>query len=73
MQVLAIAGGVQAIYEPSTVALLLGLGLAKLNLRYALLTTVVFVTGIVVGVPFSALAVELAIQRRLFFSFRSNG
>ena len=59
VQVLAIAGGLQAIYQPSTVPLVLGLGQAKLNLRYALLTTTVAVVGITAGVPFSPLAVAL--------------
>jgi PST family polysaccharide transporter len=59
VQVLAIAGAFQAIYEPSTVPLVLGLGHAKLNLRYALLTTSVAVIGITIGVPFSPLAVAV--------------
>ena len=59
VQVLAIAGAFQAIYEPSTVPLVLGLGHAKLNLRYAMLTTTVAVIGISVGVPFSPLAVAV--------------
>jgi len=57
VQVLAIAGAFQAVYEPSTVPLVLGLGHAKLNLRYALLTTSVAVVGITIGVPFSPLGV----------------
>jgi PST family polysaccharide transporter len=59
VQVLAIAGGLQAIYQPSTVPMLLGLGHAKLNLRLALLTTAVAILGITIGIPFSPLAVAL--------------
>ena len=59
VQVLAVAGAFQAIYEPSTVPLVLGLGNAKLNLRYALLSTTVAVIGISAGVPFSPLAVAV--------------
>jgi len=59
VQVLAVAGAAQAVYEPSTVALVIGLGHARLNLRYALLTTSVAVVGITIGVPFGPLAVAL--------------
>jgi O-antigen/teichoic acid export membrane protein len=58
-QVLAMVGAVQAIYRPSTTPLVLGLGHAALNLRYALLTTAVSVVGIVAGIPFSPLAVAV--------------
>jgi O-antigen/teichoic acid export membrane protein len=59
VQVLAIAGAFQAIYEPSTHALVVGMGHAKLYLRYRLLTTSVAVVGITIGVPFSPLAVAV--------------
>ena len=59
VQVLAIVGAVQAIYHPSTTPLVLGLGHAALNLRYALLTTAVSTAGIVAGVPFGPLAVAV--------------
>jgi O-antigen/teichoic acid export membrane protein len=59
VQVLAIAGAFQAIYEPSTHALVVGLGHAKLYLRYTLLATSVAVVGITIGVPFSPLAVAV--------------
>ena len=59
VQVLAIAGAIQAIYQPSTVPMILGLGHAGLTLRYALLTTGVALIGIVAGVPFSPLAVAI--------------
>ena len=59
VQVLAIAGAVQAIYQPSTVPLILGLGHAKLALRLSLLYNAVFIAGIVVGIPYSPLAVAV--------------
>jgi O-antigen/teichoic acid export membrane protein len=59
VQVLAMAGAVQAIYQPSTTPLVLGLGHAALNLRYALLTTVVSTAGIVAGLPFGPLGVAV--------------
>jgi O-antigen/teichoic acid export membrane protein len=59
VQVLAIAGAFQAIYEPSTHPLVVGLGHARLYLRYTLLTTSVAVAGITIGVPFSPLAVAV--------------
>jgi len=59
VQVLAIAGALQAIYQPSTGPLLLGLGHAVLNLRYAWLTTVVATVGIVAGLPFGPLGVAI--------------
>jgi O-antigen/teichoic acid export membrane protein len=59
VQVLAMAGAVQAIYQPSTTPLVLGLGHAALNLRYALLTTVVSTAGIVAGLPFGPLEVAI--------------
>jgi PST family polysaccharide transporter len=59
IQVLAIAGALQAIYEPSTIPLVLGLGHAKLNLRYAWLRTVVSIVGIVAGLPFGPLGVAV--------------
>jgi PST family polysaccharide transporter len=59
VQVLAIAGALQAIYQPSTHPLVVGLGHAKLYVRYTLLTTGVSVVGITIGVPFSPLAVAV--------------
>jgi O-antigen/teichoic acid export membrane protein len=59
VQVLAMAGAVQAIYRPSTTPLVLGLGHAALNLRYALLTTAVSTAGIVAGLPFGPLGVAV--------------
>jgi PST family polysaccharide transporter len=59
VQVLAIAGALQAIYQPSTAPLVLGLGHAKLNLRYAWLTTVVATVGIVAGLPFGPFGVAV--------------
>jgi PST family polysaccharide transporter len=59
VQVLAMAGAVQAIYQPSTTPLVLGLGHAGLNLRYALLTTALSTAGIVAGLPFGPLAVAV--------------
>jgi O-antigen/teichoic acid export membrane protein len=58
-QVLAIAGALQAIYQPSTGPLILGLGHAKLNLRYAWLTTIVAAVGIVAGLPFGPFGVAV--------------
>jgi O-antigen/teichoic acid export membrane protein len=59
VQVLAIAGALQAVYQPSTAPLVLGLGHAALNLRYALLTTAMTTIGIVAGVPFGPLGVAV--------------
>lgn len=59
VQVLAIAGAVQAIYQPSTGPFLLGLGHAKLNLRYAWLTAIVATVGIVAGLPFGPFGVAV--------------
>jgi O-antigen/teichoic acid export membrane protein len=59
VQVLAMAGAVQAIYRPLTTPLVLGLGHAALNLRYAVLTTAVLTAGIVVGLPFGPLGVAV--------------
>jgi O-antigen/teichoic acid export membrane protein len=59
VQVLAIVGAVQAIYQPSTTPLVLGLGHAALILRYALLTTAVATAGIVAGLPFGPLGVAV--------------
>lgn len=59
VQVLAIAGALQAIYQSSTAPLVLGLGHAKLNLRYAWLTTVVATVGIVAGLPFGPFGVAV--------------
>ena len=59
VQVLAVAGAFQAVYQASTVPLVLGLGHAKLNLRYAWLTTVVSTAGIVAGLPFGPLGVAV--------------
>ena len=57
VQVLALAGALQAIYQPSTAPLMLGLGHAALNLRYAWLTTAVSTVGIVAGLPFGPFGV----------------
>ena len=59
VQVLAMVGALQAIYQPSTTPLVLGLGHAVLNLRLAWLTTVVATAGIIVGLPFGALGVAI--------------
>ena len=59
VQVLAMVGAVQAIYQPSTVPVVLGLGHAGLNLRYAVLTTAVSTAGIVAGLPFGPLGVAV--------------
>lgn len=59
VQVLAIAGAVQAVYQPSTAPLVLGLGQAKLNLRYAWFTTVISTIGIVAGLPFGPFGVAV--------------
>ena len=60
VQVLAIAGALQAIYQPTTTPLVLGgLGRAKLNLRYAWLTTVVATLGIVAGLPYGPFGVAV--------------
>jgi PST family polysaccharide transporter len=59
VQVLAMVGAVQAIYQPSTMPVVLGLGHAGLNLRYALLTTAFSTAGIVAGLPFGPLGVAV--------------
>jgi O-antigen/teichoic acid export membrane protein len=59
VQVLAIAGALQAVYQASTVPLMLGLGKAKLSLRYAWLTTAVVTVGIVAGLPFGPFGVAV--------------
>ncbi len=59
VQVLAIAGALQAIYQPSTAPFVLALGRAKLILRYAWLTTLVSAAGIVAGLPFGPLGVAV--------------
>jgi PST family polysaccharide transporter len=59
VQVLAIAGALQAIYQPSTAPLMLSLGHATLNLRYAWLMTVVATVGIVAGLPFGPFGVAV--------------
>ena len=59
VQVLAFAGAMQAIYRPSTSPLVLGVGRAKLLLRYAWLTTIVATVGIVAGLPFGPLGVAV--------------
>jgi O-antigen/teichoic acid export membrane protein len=59
MQVLALTGALQTIYQPSTAPLVLGLGHAQLNLRYAWLTTLVTTTGIVCGLPFGTFGVAV--------------
>lgn len=59
VQVLALAGALQAIYQSSTTALVLGLGRDKLNLRYAWLTTLTATAGIVAGLPFGPFGVAV--------------
>nr|WP_277606627.1 lipopolysaccharide biosynthesis protein [Rhodococcus aetherivorans] len=59
VQVLAMAGAVQAVYQPSTTPIVLGLGRASLNLRYAWLTTLVSTVGIVAGLPWGPLTVAV--------------
>jgi O-antigen/teichoic acid export membrane protein len=59
VQVLALNGALQTIYQPTTAPLVLGLGHARLNLRYAWLTTLVSTVGIVGGLPFGALGVAV--------------
>jgi O-antigen/teichoic acid export membrane protein len=59
VQVLAIAGALQATYQASTMPLILGLGQAKLSLRYAWLMTAVSTVGIVAGLPFGPLGVAV--------------
>jgi PST family polysaccharide transporter len=59
VQVLALTGAFQTIYQPTTTPLVLGLGRARLNLRYAWLTTVVSTVGIVGGLPFGAFGVAV--------------
>jgi O-antigen/teichoic acid export membrane protein len=58
-QVLAITGAIQTIYLPTTTPIVLGLGRAKLNLRYAWLTTVTVTMGVVAGLPFGPFGVAL--------------
>jgi len=59
VQVLAIAGALQAIYHSSTSPLVVGLGHDKLNLRYAWLMTVMTTLGIVAGLPFGPFGVAV--------------
>lgn len=59
VQVLAMVGALQAVYQPSTTPLVLGLGHAVLQLRLAWLTTLVTTAGIVAGLPFGALGVAI--------------
>lgn len=59
VQVLALAGALQAIYQSSTTPLILGLGQDKLNLRYAWLTTITATVGIVAGLPFGPFGVAV--------------
>jgi PST family polysaccharide transporter len=56
VQVLAIAGASQAIYQP-TIQLLLGTGRANLCLRFSWLSTILSAIGIVSGLPFGPLGV----------------
>ncbi|MFE3189512.1 oligosaccharide flippase family protein [Nocardia sp. NPDC059240] len=59
IRVLAMAGALQAVYQPSTIPVMLGLGYAKLQLRYAVLCTVVSIGGIVAGLPFGPFGVAV--------------
>ncbi|MVU77312.1 oligosaccharide flippase family protein [Nocardia sp. ET3-3] len=59
VQVLAMAGALQAVYQPSTIPVMLGLGHAKLQLRYAILCTTASIGGIIAGLPFGPLGVAI--------------
>jgi O-antigen/teichoic acid export membrane protein len=59
VQILATVGALQAVYQPTTTPLVLGLGHARLNLRLAWLMTVLATVGIVAGLPFGALGVAI--------------
>ncbi|MEV6768608.1 lipopolysaccharide biosynthesis protein [Nocardia sp. NPDC051030] len=59
VQVLAMAGALQAVYQPSAIPVMLGLGHARLQLRYAALCTVVSIGGIVAGLPFGPFGVAV--------------
>jgi O-antigen/teichoic acid export membrane protein len=59
VQVLALTGALQTVYQPTTAPLILGLGHARLNLRYAWLTTLVSTVGIVGGLRFGAFGVAV--------------
>lgn len=59
VQILALAGVLQAIYQSSSSPLILGLGRDKLNLRYAWVTTIVATVGIVAGLPYGPFGVAL--------------
>ena len=49
----------QTVYLPTTTALVLGVGRATLNLRYAWLSSILMVAGIVAGLPFGPLGVAI--------------
>lgn len=59
VRVLAMAGALPAVYQPSTIPVMLGLGHAKLQLRYAVLCTAVSIGGIVAGLPFGPFGVAV--------------
>ena len=59
VQILATVGALQAVYQPTTTPLVLGLGHARLNLRLAWLITVLATVGIVAGLPFGAQGVAI--------------
>ncbi|MFW0795335.1 lipopolysaccharide biosynthesis protein [Gordonia sp. CPCC 205515] len=59
IQVLAVAGALQAIYQSTTTPLVLGLGHDRMNLRFAWITTIVTTIGIVSGLPFGPLGVAI--------------
>lgn len=59
VQALAFAGALQAIYHTTTSPLVIGLGHAKLNLRYAWLMTGITTAGIVAGLPFGPFGVAV--------------
>jgi O-antigen/teichoic acid export membrane protein len=59
VQILAMVGALQAVYQPTTTPLILGLGHAALNLRLAWLVTVAATLGIIAGLPFGALGVAI--------------
>ncbi len=62
IQVMTLAGAVQAVYKCSTASLLLGFGKATFALRYALLVTIVTTLGILAGLPFGGFGVAVGLS-----------
>lgn len=62
IQVMTLAGAVQAVYKCSTASLLLGFGRATFALRYALLVTAVTTVGILAGLPFGVFGVAVGLS-----------